>query len=647
MTEVLLEIRGLCRDFPAGEGTIRVLDNVDLTIGAGEMVAIIGASGSGKSTLMNILGCLDRPTSGSYRVAGRDTQALDPDELAELRRDYFGFIFQRYHLLPTLSALGNVEIPAVYAGRPPAARRQRAEALLGRLGLGSRLQHRPAQLSGGQQQRVSVARALMNGGRVILADEPTGALDRESSGELMKLLEELRAEGHTIVLVTHDPSVARHARRIIEISDGRIVSDRRTDSAAAPAVAPDASPSPAASLHGHWQRYRESLRLALLALRSHKLRSFLTMLGIIIGIAAVVSVVALGRGSSERIQENISAIATNTIEIRPGQGFGDERSEKIQTLMPGDAEALAQQPFAAGVTPTVSTSASLRYGNVSVTGTINGVSASFPAVRGYELAQGIWFTERSVEQRSQEVVIDDNTRDKLFPNIDPLGEVIFLGKVPARVIGVTKHKTSPFGSSDALNVWLPYTTAMTRVIGQNYLQSITVRVSDQTDTGTAESRIVDLMLKRHGRQDFFVINTDTIRETIQQTNQTMTMLISLIAVISLIVGGIGVMNIMLVSVTERTREIGVCIAVGARRADILRQFLSEAVLVCLLGGTLGVGLSLAVGALLTRASTIPLSFSSTSILAAFGCSTLIGVVFGFLPARNAARLDPVVALARE
>jgi macrolide transport system ATP-binding/permease protein len=652
MGSPLISLSGVRREFPAGEQTIAVLKNVDLTIEAGEMVAIVGASGSGKSTLMNILGCLDRPTSGDYRVSGRSTGELDPDELAELRREHFGFIFQRYHLLADLSATGNVEVPAVYAGKRREARHQRAGELLGRLGLGDRTDHRPGQLSGGQQQRVSIARALMNGGEIILADEPTGALDTHTGQEVLRILEELNAAGHTIILVTHDMNVARHAQRIIEISDGEIVSDRRNPDAQrreAEREAPAAMPR-----RPGWQAYLdrcgEALRMALLAMNAHRLRTSLTMLGIIIGIAAVVSVVALGEGSRRKIMDDIAEIGTNTVEVFPGKDFGDEKAAQIHTLLPSDADALARESYVDSVTPEVGTTSTVRYRNVSVNGSIQGVGEQFFRVRAFKLAQGKFFDETAVARRAQEVVIDDSTRRKLFgSHTDPIGQVIFLGSMPARVIGVTQKKDTVFGSNETLNVWIPYTTALSRVLGQRHLRSITVRVKDDVPPVAAEKAIVQVLTRRHVTKDFFVFNTDAVRKTIERTTATMTLLVSMIALISLMVGGIGVMNIMLVSVTERTREIGVRMAVGARRGDIMQQFLIEAVLVCLIGGMVGIALSLGLGVLVSKATggSFRMIYSSASMVAAFTCSTLIGVLFGYLPARNAARLDPVEALARE
>ena len=674
----LLEIRDLYREFPSGDDVVTVLNNINLKIAAGEMVAIIGQSGSGKSTLMNILGCLDRPTRGSYLVNGQETGNMEPDELARLRREYFGFIFQRYHLLGDLDAIGNVEVPTIYAGYGTEQRRSRSAALLERLGLGERKHHRPSQLSGGQQQRVSIARALVNGGEVILADEPTGALDSQSGQEVMRILRELHDEGHTVIIVTHDAQVAANANRIIEIRDGCIIDDRRTnndtgtDNANAKAIAEahtsthttqpptenirqvqqeakTLAQSGGKPLFGLLDRFKEAALMATRAMLAHRMRTFLTMLGIIIGIASVVSVVALGEGSRQKILKDISSMGTNTIDIYPGKGWGDRKASSIRTLTAADADVLAQQPYVDSVTPRVSTSVTVRLGNNAVSAQVQGVGEQYFKVKGIEMALGQKFDRQSVTQYAQEAVIDPNTRKTLFgENDNPIGQVIMLGNVPVRIIGVSKPQSSAFGSDENLNIWVPYTTVLSRLLGQTYVRNITVRVSDSVSSQAAEQGVTKILTQRHGSQDFYISNSDTIRQTIESTTKTMTLLVSMIAVISLIVGGIGVMNIMLVSVTERTQEIGVRMAVGARQSDIMQQFLIEAVMVCLLGGLLGVGLALSIGAIFDHFSTdFSMAFSLTSIIAAFTCSTLIGMIFGFLPAKNAAKLDPVVALSRE
>ena len=646
----LIELRGLGRDYPAGEGTISALRDVDLVIGRGEFVAIMGQSGSGKSTLMNILGCLDRPTGGTYAVAGQQVGAMSPDELASLRREHFGFVFQRYQLLGALTAVGNVEIPAIYAGLPGPARHARARELLERLGLGTRLGHTPGQLSGGQQQRVSIARALMNGGDVILADEPTGALDRASGAEVMAILKELHAQGHTIILVTHDAQVAAHADRVIELSDGRVLRDERTVVREAPGVLPPKARHRANPLRDLLARVSEATDMAVRAMTSHRLRTLLTMLGIIIGISSVVAIIALGNGSRQRLQDELSSLGTNTIEIFPGEGFGDRRSGKVLTMTIDDAEALEKLDYVDAVTPGYRTGVTLRRGNVDAAGSVSGVGDKFFRVHGNKFAQGRAFDGEAIRQQSQVAVIDDNARKTLFKDgSDPMGQVLLLGSVPVRIIGVLAKDEGFFtGGDENLQVWIPYTTATTRLIGQGTLRDINVRVKDSIPMDAAEEGIERLMTQRHGKKDFFLWRTDSIRKQLDTTTATITLLISCIALIALLVGGIGVMNIMLVSVTERTQEIGVRMAVGARQGDILRQFLIEAVLVCVIGGALGVGLALAGGALFNSLDVgIHMMFSTASIVGAFAVSSTIGIVFGFVPARNAARLDPVNALARE
>ncbi|MDD2320079.1 MAG: MacB family efflux pump subunit [Geobacteraceae bacterium] len=652
MQQPLLELTGVGRRFVNGDQETRVLREINLTINAGEMVAIVGASGSGKSTLMNILGCLDRPSEGTYRIKGRETGTLESDELARLRRENFGFIFQRYHLLPHLDATQNAELPAVYAGATKSYRRKRAAELLTRLGLGDRLAYRPNQLSGGQQQRVSIARALMNGGDVILADEPTGALDSRSGREMLSLLKELHYQGHTIILVTHDMQVAEIADRIIEISDGEITGDQQTANTETTTNNERTTSERAKKggiFGGRLGWFSESFITALTALSTHRLRTVLTMLGIIIGITSVVSVVALGQGARQKVISDISAMGTNVISIYPGNDWGDDKAGKIETLLPSDLAALEAQSYVDSATPGISGNRTLRYRNVSANAAINGVGESYFRVRGIEIERGSGFNRSDIQNITQVAVIDQNTAKKLFTGTeDPVGRIIFVGDLPCRVIGVTKEKESPFGNNENLNVWLPYTAAMSRLLGQRFFSSITVRVRDGLSNQVAEQSIISLLKQRHTVKDFFTSSSDSILKTVKKTTATLTLLISAIAVISLLVGGIGVMNIMLVSVSERTREIGIRMAVGARRNDIMQQFLIEAVLVCLSGGLIGIVLSYGVGLVFPLFITaIAMEFSILSIVAAFLCSSAIGILFGYLPARNAATLDPIEALARE
>ena len=653
MGQAILELSGLWRRFPTGGQEIAVLKGINLTIHAGEMVAIVGASGSGKSTLMNILGCLDRPSEGSYRIFGAETGSLSGDDLARLRREYFGFIFQRYHLMTHLSAIQNAEIPAIYAGMAKGVRRTRARELLDRLGLSERREHLPGQLSGGQQQRVSIARALMNGGDVILADEPTGALDKKSGQEMMDILLELHAQGHTVILVTHDLQVARNAQRIIELSDGEIIRDEPNTEARIPGNVPELARHGAEgsvnAYRANWGRFAEAFKMALIAMASHRMRTLLTMLGIIIGITSVVCVVALGQGARQKIISDISSMGTNVIDIYPGSDFGDEQAANVHTLVPADLDVLKAQVYTDSVTAGASGSVLLRYRNQTANASVTGVGEQYFRVRGLSLAQGNFFGAGDVQRQSQVVVIDPNTRKKFFPkDDDPIGKVIMIGSLPCQIIGVTKPKESNFGNNQNLELWIPYSAALSRLLGQQYFNSLTVRIKDGVSNQIAEQSIIKLLKLRHGSKDFFTSSSDSIMKTVQKTTATLALLISAIAVISLVVGGIGVMNIMLVSVTERTFEIGIRMAVGARRSDIMQQFLIESVLVCLIGGAIGILLSYGAGLVFAFfVKSFALKFSFASIVSAFLCSSIIGVLFGFLPARNAANLDPIQALARE
>ncbi|EQB3586649.1 ABC transporter permease, partial [Escherichia coli] len=578
---------------------------------------------------------------------GQNAACLSPDELARMRREHIGFIFQRYHLIPDLSALGNVEIPAIYANSERDSRRQRATALLGRLGLEGREHHKPCELSGGQQQRVSIARALINGGKIILADEPTGALDSQSGQEVLAILNELNRRGHTVVMVTHDMKVARHAKRIIELCDGEIIAD-----SGGCVSATETLPKTNRIRQSYWKtlldRTRESMQMALKAMKTHRLRTTLTMIGIVFGIASVVTVVALGEGARQETLEEIKSLGTNVVSIYPGQDLFDDSIESIRTLVPADANALAKQGFIDSVSPEVSASDNIRFLGKSAIASINGVGREHFRVKGIELLQGTTF--RDDRNALQEVIIDENTRKAIFDNtgLQALGQIVFLGSVPARVVGIAKSNNRS-DASNRITVWMPYSTVMYRIVGKPVLTGISVRLKDNVDNEAAISAISQLLTRRHGIKDFQLYNFEQIRKSIEHTSMTFSILILMVACISLMIGSIGVMNIMLISVTERTHEIGVRMAVGARRSDIMQQFIIEAVLVCLIGGALGIALSYITGALFNALADgiFAAIYSWQAAVAAFFCSTLIGIIFGYLPARKAARMDPVISLASE
>ena len=643
----LIECKNINRYFGSGANRVHVLKDVSLSIEKGDFVAIIGQSGSGKSTLMNILGCLDSATSGSYQIDGIETAKMEPDELAALRRERFGFIFQRYNLLGSLTARDNVALPAVYMGMGGKERSARAEKLLQDLGLEGKEGNKPSELSGGQQQRVSIARALMNGGEIIFADEPTGALDTASGKNVIEIIQKLHKEGHTVIMVTHDPGIAAIANRIIEIRDGEIISDTSKN--------PEIPESKIERIKEksswlfYYDQFVEAFKMSVQAIMAHKMRSLLTMLGIIIGIASVVSVVALGNGSEKKILADISAMGTNTISIFPGRGFGDRRSGRIKTLTIDDAKVIAKQSYVASATPQTTSGGTLTYRNTDLSASLYGVGEQYFDVLGLKLESGRLFDEADVKEDAQVVVIDQNTKEKLFgADVNPLGKTVLFNKRPLTVIGVMQKEENSFGNSDVLMLWSPYTTVMHQITGESHTNSITVKIKDDANTQVAEKGLTELLKTRHGTEDFFMNNSDSIKQMVETTTGTMKLLISSIALISLVVGGIGVMNIMLVSVTERTKEIGVRMAIGARRNNILQQFLIEAVLICIIGGLVGVGLSTLISLVFNHFVTeFPMEISIGSVIGAVVCSTAIGVAFGFMPANKASKLNPIDALSKD
>lgn len=645
MTHPLIELRGVTRVFRNGEIETPVLHGIDLDIYPGEFVAIVGQSGSGKSTLMNILGCLDKASEGDYRFNGRDVATLDRDGLAHLRREAFGFVFQSYNLLAGLSAVDNVSMPAVYAGLSVTERRERATGLLTSLGLGERLDHTPSQLSGGQQQRVSIARALMNGGNIILADEPTGALDSRSGRDVMALLKDLSAKGHTVILITHDAEVASHADRIIEIRDGRIVSDggKSADAEKPGVILPESS----ARESTLGQELLEAARTAFRSLHSNVFRTVLTLLGIVIGVGSVITMLAIGDGAKQAVVDRISSMGSNLLLVRPGGPDMRGGRWSVSTLVIEDVEALNELPHILAAIPELTGSQTLRYDNNDHSAELNATSFRFPVARQWPVESGTFFSEEDEQTYSTVAVLGQTVADKFFPQGDALGQYVMVNNILFQVIGVmSKRGGSPMGQDQDDVVFVPFSTGSLRLFGQRFLRNATIAVADQTRMTEVQDAAHAMLLQRHGTEDFQIHNMASLIDTVSATQNTMTLLLGSIAAISLLVGGIGVMNIMLVSVTERTREIGIRMATGARTRHILQQFLIEAVVVSALGGVIGVIIGLGTAALIASFGT-PITYSLTPVVLAFSCAFLTGLVFGYLPARKAARLDPVAALATE
>ncbi|NER60608.1 MacB family efflux pump subunit [Pseudomonas sp. MAFF212428] len=655
MSTPLIELRDIRKSY-GGIDTpkVEVVRGISLAIHPGEFVAIVGASGSGKSTLMNILGCLDRPTSGHYLFAGKDVAELDSDELAWIRREAFGFVFQGYHLIASGSAQENVEMPAIYAGTPASERHARAAGLLGRLGLATRTGNRPHQLSGGQQQRVSIARALMNGGHIILADEPTGALDSQSGAEVMTLLDELASQGHVVILITHDREVAARAKRIIEIRDGLILSDSANE--AAPARAQVASLNAedlrqrldrGATQSGAWKgELIEALQAAWRLMWINRFRTALTLLGIVIGVASVVVMLAVGEGSKRQVMAQMAAFGSNILYL---SGSAPTHSAPAGVISLDDVAAVAQLPQVKMIMPVIGNELTVRYGNNSQSFYVGGNNTHFPEIFNWPVVEGAFFTEADEHSAAAVAVIGRKVKEKLLKDAgNPIGQYILIGNVPFQVIGILAEKGSSSGNQDSDGrIVVPYSAAAVRLFGSRDPEYVTIGAVDSGRVKETEQAIDQLMRRLHqGKHDFELTNDAALIQAEARTQNTLSLMLGAIAAISLLVGGIGVMNIMLMTVRERTREIGIRMATGARQRDILRQFLSEAVLLSMVGGVTGIALALLIGGGLLLAD-IAVAFTLGAILGAFTCAVITGVVFGFMPARKAARLDPVKALTSE
>ncbi len=660
----VIEIKDLTRVYKMGEVEVHALRGVDLSVRRGEMVAIMGPSGSGKTTLMNIIGCLDKPNGGTYQLDGIEVGALPDDVLAAVRNRKIGFVFQTFNLLARTSALANVEMPLIYGDGHD--RHARAKSALETVGLGERLGHRPNELSGGEQQRVAIARALINRPKIILADEPTGNLDSVSGAEILDVFDRLHEQGMTIVIVTHDPDVAARADRIVRLRDGRVEREERRQRPAAIRSTP-AYPEPDRKDVTHRSLIPtlvESMRVAWRSLGANKTRSALTMLGIVIGVAAVIAMLSIGRGAQNAITAQIQSIGTNLLFVSPGaiqQGGVRQETGSAQSLTYEDAQALTELPSVAAVAPEVSTFGQVVYLGQNTRTRVYGVTPDYQNVRNVSVAEGEFISAAHLAARSSVAVLGNTTAVTLFGDaVSAVGQSIRITGQPFRVIGVLAPKGgTDFGSMDDA-VYVPLTTAQARLFATRRVgstaysvSSITVQVVSEDRIEQAVQEIGEVLRERHrvAEDDFTITSQQDVLNTATQVTNILTAFLGGIAAISLLVGGIGIMNIMLVSVTERTREIGLRKAVGARRRDVLAQFLTEAALLSFIGGLVGIGLgwllSLLIGQVLSGTSSITPSVGLDAVLLATLFSTAVGLFFGWYPAWRAARLNPIDALRYE
>jgi macrolide transport system ATP-binding/permease protein len=652
----IIEVERLTKIYGEGESEVRALAGVSLTIQRGEFVAIMGQSGSGKSTFMHLLGCLDRPTSGSYRLLGQEVAGLTRDQLAAIRSRQIGFVFQSFNLLSRTSALENVELPMVYAGIPREEREKRSSVLLEEVGLASRMDHKPNELSGGQQQRVAIARSLANGAPLLMADEPTGNLDSASSIEILNLFRHLNREsGITVILVTHSTEIAAWADRVVSFKDGLIVDDKPT----AGAVPLASKPRGDSAVSQRWQGISPTvlIRTAWKALQRNVSRSLLTMLGIIIGVAAVIASMAIGSGAQAAVLKQIETLGANLVVVTPGSistGGVQLGSGTRTTLQPSDVGAIsANVPGIAAVSPYSQISSQVIAGGLNWSTVIVGTNTGYPQVGNWTIALGRFFSTSEVGSVSKVAVLGSTVAANLFPAGNAIGSSITIKSVPFTIIGVLESKgQTGFGRDQDDVVMVPITTHQQRLSGQTWVNSIQISAAspDAVDEVVdATERLLRLQHHLSPRQqdDFTIRNVANVQQVRMATTQTQSLLLAAVAIVSLVVGGIGIMNIMLVSVSERTREIGLRMAVGARSRDIQLQFLIEALSMAIAGGIIGVAFGIAVSDVTSALAHWPTVITIFSIVLGLICAAGTGVVFGYYPAQRAAALNPIDALRYE
>lgn len=648
----LIQVQNIHKFYKMGDHTVEVLKGVSLTIERGDFVAIMGPSGSGKSTLMHILGLLDIPSSGSYELHGQEIAHLADDDLALVRRDTIGFIFQQFNLLPRLQAWQNVSLPLTYSAQ--GFDRAKGSALLSAVGLGDRIEHKTNELSGGQQQRVAIARALINNPQIILADEPTGNLDSKSEKEIMQILRELNSRGITVIIVTHEEEIGSQASRLIRLRDGVIQSDvRKTPIAGVQIVTEKKAKAP----QGFFAEFLTHLQQGFRTIAANKVRSGLSMLGILIGVAAVVGMLALGTGAQQSIQNQLASLGSNLLILRAGgvrvAGVKQETGTRLRLSLE-DAQALKDQ--VSGVkelSPSLTGRAQVTYLSKNWNTSVVAVTPAYEKMRTLQPTYGRFFSDEENKKRSLVALIGTTVTKELFGDKSPIGEMIKINRINFRVIGVLPAKgvSGPQDNDD--RIIIPVMTGMYRVFGKDYVESIEVEGQSAAVLGQVQESMIEIMNKRHrvpvSSQDeaFQIFNMADLQTALNQSSKTMSMLLASIATISLIVGGIGIMNIMLVSVTERTREIGLRKAIGARRKDILLQFLAESIVVSVTGGLLGIALGWTVSVGLSAALGWSTYVSLNSVVLSFGFSACIGLVFGIYPAQKAAQLHPIEALRHE
>jgi macrolide transport system ATP-binding/permease protein len=652
----MIELKNINKTYHIGQVDVPALKDISLKISPGEFVAIMGPSGSGKSTLLHILGLLDRPDNGSYHLIGRDVSRLSQEELATFRNEFIGFVFQMFNLLPRLKARENVSLPLVYTSNQKNRKLSSPEDLLRTVGLQDRINHSPSELSGGEQQRVAIARALIKNPKIILADEPTGNLDSSSAGEVLKILKGLNDSGITIVMITHEEELTKGAKRIIKLLDGEIVSDEYVaGEARAISEEPGKSSADLKIHHFDFFRLKNYFSQAMRALFSNKSRSFLSILGILIGVAAVIAMLALGTGAREDIKKRLASLGSNLLSVRPARhraGGIHLEPGSVTRLTIEDAEEIKKVPYVKRVNSSVSGRGQVVYENKNWNTRITGVTPEYLFIGTSEPVEGRFFNDVEMITRSRVALLGKTVVRELFEDEDPIGQYVKINRVNFRVIGILPEKGATGWRDRDDEIVLPLNTAMYRLLGKRYVDYIDVQVEDEKEMEKVQEEVRKLIINRQNipadREDTIEVrNMAEIQEAVSSTVKTFAWLLGSIAFISLLVGGIGIMNIMLVSVTERTREVGLRKAIGANNRDILSQFIIEAIAICLVGGILGILFGAAIAGGLAKFAGWSTKVSLGAVLLAFLFSAGIGLFFGLWPARKASLLNPIDALRYE
>lgn len=658
----IIRLENISKIYKIGKIEVSALDNVSFSIKRGEFVAIMGPSGSGKSTLLYLLGLLDKPSSGKYYLFGKDITEFSQKELAGLRNKFFGFVFQNYNLLSKISSLENVLLPLIYSDTDfkKEEARQKAVKLLSSVGLSDRLCHKPTELSGGQQQRVSISRALIAQPFVILADEPTGNLDSKSASEIIEIFKKLNSEGITVIMVTHETDLASCANRIIKLKDGKIIQDEIVENKGSN-IKEEKSiqiskevfiPKPNFL---KFSKIRDYFIEAQKALFANKTRTFLSVLGVVVGVASLIAMLSLGQGAQQQIKKQISNLGSNLLIVNPSirrMGGVALDGSAIRGFSLEDYQVIKNLESVEAVSPVIQGRIQVVYGAKNWSTRVEGVSSEDQIIRNSIPQKGRFFTKEEENFRSKVAVIGEEIVNQLFGELNPLGEFIKINRIDFLVIGVLPKKGATGWRNEDDRIVIPYTTAMYRLVGTDYISSFNVKVKEGYDLNKVSDDVKKLILKNHRLPEnktelIDVRNMAEIQQTLTETTKTFSFLLGSIAFVSLLVGGIGIMNIMLVSVTERTREIGLRKAIGATEADILFQFVVESIFICVLGGILGILLGSVVSFLLSYFAKWNTKISIFSVFLSFIFSLLVGLFFGIWPAKKASSLNPIEALRYE